>query len=160
MLLQLRAAPIVGPIWERDVLPLRLTNFQAAELSALCQSGELVWVGSGGVDPRRGRIRFFFRGEGGTYLEPAPSDFSGLSENAGHVYDFLKGEGAVFLADLRNGLGLDQAGAEAALLELVMAGLVTNDSWGALQKLWQPGAPRSNAPRQPISSLEAELAAC
>ncbi len=75
VLQQLRAAPIVGPIWERDVLPLRLTNFQAAELSALCQSGELVWVGSGGVDPRRGRIRFFFRGEGGTYLEPAPAIF-------------------------------------------------------------------------------------
>ena len=73
----LRAAPVVGQVWERDVLPLRLARYDPAELEALCQSGELVWIGSGGVDPRRGRVRFLFRGEGGAYLEPAPEDLSG-----------------------------------------------------------------------------------
>ena len=68
ILQQLRAAPIVGRIWERDVLSLRMRNYQPGELDALCQSGELVWVGSGGVDPRRGRVRFLFRGEGHVYL--------------------------------------------------------------------------------------------
>ena len=79
VLQQLRAAPIVGPVWERDVLPLRLAAYDPTELAALCQSGELVWVGSGGVDARRGRIRFLFRGEGSSYLEPPPAEMTALS---------------------------------------------------------------------------------
>ncbi len=47
---QLRAAPIVGRIWERDVLPLRLDAYGRRDLDLLCQDGELVWVGSGGAD--------------------------------------------------------------------------------------------------------------
>jgi ATP-dependent Lhr-like helicase len=155
---QLRAAPIIGRLWERDILPLRLTHYQSGELASLCQNGELVWVGAGGADPRRGRIRFFFRGEGGVYLEPAPVELTMLGANAQGVYAFLKGEGATFLSDLRVALNLDEAASEAALVELVMAGLVTNDSLGALQRLIQGGAPRPAHPPAPQSALERQLA--
>ncbi|MFN8488589.1 MAG: DEAD/DEAH box helicase [Caldilineaceae bacterium] len=158
VLQQLRAAPVVGRIWERDVLPLRLDHYQTQELASLCQSGELIWVGSGGVDPRRGRIRFLFRGEGNAYLEPAPTDLTALSAEAQAVYAFLKSEGAVFLADIRAGLSLAEADAERALLELAMAGLVTNDSLTALQRIIQGGSPRPATPPRPFSSLEAQLA--
>jgi len=155
---QLRAAPVVGRIWERDVLPLRLDHYQTQALAALCQSGELIWVGSGGIDPRRGRIRFLFRGEGSVYLEPAPTDLTTLSAEAQTVYSFLKSEGAVFLADIRAGLSLAETDAERALLELAMAGLVTNDSLAALQRIIQGGTPRPPTPPRPYSSLEAQLA--
>lgn len=155
---QLRAAPIVGRIWERDVLPLRLARYDPAELAGLCQSGELVWVGSGGVDPRRGRIRFLFRGEGHSFLEPPPDDLSGLSETAQAVYDFLKSEGAVFLADICAALDLAETTAEAALVELVMAGLATNDSLAVLRHIVQQGSPGPGGERKPFSSLETELA--
>ncbi len=154
---QLRAAPVVGRVWERDVLPLRLAHYDPAELAALTQSGELVWVGSGGVDPRRGRIRFLFRGEGAVFLEPAPPDLSHLSEPGRAVYDFLKTEGAVFLADLQAALDLSTEAAETALIELAMAGLATNDSLEVMRHLIQQSAGPA-APRQPLSELEAELA--
>lgn len=140
LLQQLRAAPIVGQVWERDVLPLRLADYHPAELEALCQSGELVWIGSGGVDPRRGRVRFLFRGEGNVYLEPAPEDLSELSDPAQTAYHFLRSEGAVFFADMCAGLELADDAVEAALVELVMAGLVTNDSLEAMRQIVQQGS--------------------
>jgi ATP-dependent Lhr-like helicase len=121
----------------------------------------LVWIGSGGVDPRRGRVRFLFRGEGNVYLEPAPDDLSPLSEAARRVYDLLGSEGAVFFTDIRAGLDLDDNQTEAALIELVMAGLVTNDSLGAMRQIAERGAAvlgPALRERRPLSSLEEQLA--
>ncbi len=161
VLQQLRAVPVVGQVWERDVLPLRLAGYDPAELEALCQGGELVWVGSGGVDARRGRVRFLFRGEGSVYLEPAPEDLSALSDGAQAVYDFLKSEGAVFFADIRAGLDVGDDVIETALIELVMAGLVTNDSLGAMRHIVERGGATlvaRHGEQKPFSSLEAQLA--
>jgi ATP-dependent Lhr-like helicase len=158
---QLRAAPVVGQTWERDVLPLRLVRYDPAELEGLCQSGEVIWVGSGGVDPRRGRIRFLFRGEGGTFLEPAPEAPSALSPATQAIYNFLKSEGAVFFADIQAGLDMKDSEVEASLVELVMAGLVTNDSLDAMRRIVTRGAITTTAPQQehvPFSSLEEQLA--
>lgn len=154
---QLRAVPVLGRVWERDVLPLRLTAYQPAELAALCQAGELVWVGAGGVDPRRGRFRFLFRGEGSTYLEPAPEDLSSLGETAQAVYRFLRSEGALFIGDICAALELEQKAVESALIELVMAGLVTNDSLETMRRMVEEGSPQQQE-RKPLSALEAELA--
>ncbi len=106
VLQQLRAAPALGRIWERDVLSLRLERYDPAELESLCQSGEVIWVGSGSADPRRSRVRFIFRGEGHTYLPPvAPDGPEVLSAQARAVYDLLRVEGALFFADIRGGPG-------------------------------------------------------
>jgi len=157
VLQQLRAAPVVGRIWERDVLPLRLVHYQPAELNALCQSGEVVWIGSGGADPRWGRVRFLFRGEGNVYLEPAPQDLSAFGDQAQTVYEFLKSEGAVFFADICSAVELETATVEAALIELVMAGLITNDSLEAMRQIVSEGKPQPQE-RKPFSALEEELA--
>jgi ATP-dependent Lhr-like helicase len=157
LLQQLRAAPVVGQVWERDVLPLRLAHYEPAELNALCQGGEVVWIGSGGTDPRRGRIRFLFRGEGNVYLEPAPEDLTAFSEQAQTVYAFLRSEGAVFFGDICSATELERAAAEAALVELVIAGLVTNDSLEAMRQMVREGRPQPQEHR-PYSSLEAQLA--
>ncbi len=165
ILQQLRALPVVGRIWERDVLPLRLPQYNPAELDALCQSGELVWIGSGGTDPRYGRVRFLFRGEGNVFLSTDATDETDFSnplksvqsDDARAVYQFLKSEGAVFFNDIGEALGLDEKAVESALIELVMAGLVTNDSLEAMRQIVQEGKPQPQAPRQ-YSSLEADLA--
>jgi ATP-dependent Lhr-like helicase len=160
---QLRALPVVGRIWERDVLPLRLPQYNPAELDALCQSGELVWIGSGGTDPRYGRVRFLFRGEGNVFLSTDATDFNGKDKSVESVqsveavYEFLKSEGAVFFNDIGEALGLEEKAVEVALIELVMAGLVTNDSLEAMRQIVLEGKPQPQAPRQ-YSSLEADLA--
>jgi len=161
VLQQLRAAPVVGRVWERDVLPLRLAHYQPAELNALCQGGEVVWIGSGGADPRRGRVRFLFRGEGNVYLEPAPQDLATFDETAQAVYAFLRSEGAAFFADICSALesettAVEAAAVETAIIELVMAGLVTNDSLEAMRKIVEQGAPQLRE-WKPFSSLEEEL---
>jgi ATP-dependent Lhr-like helicase len=156
ILQQLRAAPVVGRVWERDVLPLRLAHYQPAELNALCQRGELVWAGSGGVDPRRGRVRFLFRGEGNVYLEPAPEDLSLFADKSQSIYDFLKSEGAAFFADICSALSLEAAIVETALIELVMASLVTNDSLETMRQIVHE-RPSQRQQQKPFSSLEQEL---
>ena len=156
VLRQLQGVPIIGPVWERDVFPLRLKSYRAADLAVLCQNGEVVWVGSGGSNPKQGRVRFLFRGEGGAFLEPALEDLSTLSDNARTLYSLLKSEGALFLADMQAVLQKPEAKLQAALVELVMACLVTNDSLDTLHHLLETG--RRPSPPKAESSLEAQLA--
>ena len=158
ILAQLRAAPVVGSVWERDVLPLRLWGFEPALLESLCRSGDLVWIVSGEKDPRRARVRFLFRGEGAAFVGAAEGGVAELTPPAVAVHDLLRTEGALFTADLRGGLALDERALESALVELVMAGFVTNDSLSALRHLadWAPVAPGTG--RGAASSLEVDLA--
>lgn len=159
VLQQLRAVPAPGTVWERDLVPLRLTRYRPQELEELFQEGELVWVATGSGDLRRARVRLLFRGEGEAFLGPPAVDPDSLSAGARELHGFLKDEGAVFYADIRAGLGLEDAEARALLAELVAAGLVTSDSLAALRDLLggaAPAPPRhsSTASR---SSLEEEL---
>lgn len=166
LLQQLRGLPAPGPVWERDLLSLRLGSFDPGELETLCQRGEVVWAGSGGKDLRRMRLRFLFRGEGHLFLPPEPVE-PDLSLAAAEVLAFLRLEGACFFADLEEGLGrgpgrgqgLPGEDLQAALAELVLAGLVTNDSLPALRQVlaWIGGEGVEG--RRPLSSLEAELTA-
>jgi len=160
VLQQLRAVPVVGPVWERDVLTGRLRDFDPAQLEALCQSGELVWMGSGGKDPKRSRVRFLFRGEGSGFLrqEPDPEAVAELGGSARRVWDFLKGEGACFFADLQAGLEMEPDLLQEALTELVLAGIGTNDRLQALREIFARGSLGLSAPRPAFSALEPQLA--
>ncbi len=159
LLQQLRGLPVVGRLWERDLLPSRIVDYDSRELATLCQAGELVWVGSGGVDPRRSRIRWLFRGEGSSYLEAPPAELTIFSTDAQQLYAFLQSEGAVFQHDIRAALEWTAATTDAALLELAMAGLVTNDSLHALHRLiGGEGARAATTPAKIQSTLEAQLA--
>jgi ATP-dependent Lhr-like helicase len=166
LLQQMRGAPAPGVTWERDLLPLRLEAYDARELEDLCGRGEVVWVCSGGRDPRRARVRFLFRGEGNLFLPAEPGDVD-LSPIATEVLAFLKSEGACFFADLEagtdpsagSGQGLPGHELSAALVELVMEGLVTNDSLQALREILAWGGEPAAPGRKPLSSLDAELAA-
>ncbi|NLC57606.1 MAG: DEAD/DEAH box helicase [Armatimonadetes bacterium] len=158
---QLRGLPVVGTAWERAVLPARLERYEPKELEELCRAGEVVWVASGAADPRRARVRFFFRGEGRQCLAPATEPLDALSAEARAVYEALQSEGAAFVADLASVLRRSAEEVEQALWELALNGLVTNDSMEALRRLLQPEAVGARAGREPqgFSALEAQLAA-
>jgi ATP-dependent Lhr-like helicase len=148
---QLRGLAIPGAAWERDVLPARTAE---TDLSELCHSGELMWTAEGGKDPRRARVRFFFRGEGQLFLEREPPEVE-LEPDAIAVRDFLRDEGAALLADILDGTGLPRPKVQAALVELALAGLVTNDTLAALHALLGFEPPQT---ARALSSLEAQLA--
>jgi ATP-dependent Lhr-like helicase len=141
------ARPAEG--WERDYLPARVVDYDEGQLAALAASGELVWAavprqedGSGAAHQAIGRIRFFERGTGRLWLgEPASED--SLGERARTVLAALRQQGASFVADLQGATGLAAQGTRDALHELVAAGLVTNDTMGALRDVlrWRPVFP-------------------
>jgi ATP-dependent helicase Lhr and Lhr-like helicase len=177
---QLSGAALPGVVWERDILPARLSDYDPTDLDALCQSGELVWVAVGkaaaaaGKDARRGRFLFFWRGEGRLFLPSTDGEEDAeLSANARAVYTQLRAEGASFMADLAAGTGLGQSALEAALAELALAGLITNDSLETMAAIIEsqkkPGTSTDSSAEGEgkqsgekggfASSLEAELAA-
>ena len=154
----LRGVSLPAVVWTRDVLPGRVEGLGPRALDDLADRGELVWVAGGTGDARRARARLFFRGEGSLYAPVSPEAVDALGEAARQVYDLIRREGALYTRDLRGALGMDAQALQAALLELVLAGLVTNDRFEVLERLvageW---APREE--RGVTSSLDADLEA-
>jgi len=138
-----------GDGWERDYLSARVADYDEGQLASLAASGELVWAavprvddGSGAAHQTVGRIRFSERGTWRLWLgEPAAEDT--LSDRARAVLAALRQQGASFVADLQAATGLAAQGTRDGLHELVAAGLVTNDTVGALRDVlrWRPVFP-------------------
>ncbi|MHB1296657.1 MAG: DEAD/DEAH box helicase [Anaerolineae bacterium] len=148
------AAP--AAVWERDLLPARVADFRPEMLDALCIGGDLVWVASGG-EARRARARFFFRGEGALVLGGEDAEQpQELSEDAQKVLAYLKEEGTSRTSDLKV-LGIATANLHAALEQLLLSGLVTNDRFGALRDLLEGQVTRPEPHRGITSSLDADL---
>ncbi len=125
---QLAGQLLPAEIWERDVLPLRVPDYAPATMDRLCAEGALVWQAQGS-DWQHLRVRFFWTGEGNLYVDaqPEPSLIDGLLDDARRIYEFMRKEGSVGSRVLQSALGLAPQLCDRALLELVMAGLVTHD---------------------------------
>ena len=133
-----------APAWERDYLPVRVRPYDAAALSALTQSGAVVWVGASAPNERsdvRGLtgLRFVERGTGGRWLapvqQPSGDGSSTLSPAATRVLEALRSHGASFVSDLHAATGLTMLALRDALRELAASGLATNDSADALREV-------------------------
>ncbi|MBC7234211.1 MAG: DEAD/DEAH box helicase [Chloroflexi bacterium] len=139
---QMRGLSAPAALWERDLLPARIEGYRPALLDELCREGDpaiggLVWTIEGD-DPQRAKLRFFFRGEGRLFLgagEDVEEAEANLSERARAALQTLRQEGALYAGELRQLLGLQSAELDAALVELALAGLITNDSPEALRIL-------------------------
>ncbi|HEX5583288.1 DEAD/DEAH box helicase [Gaiella sp.] len=121
-------------LWETEILPRRVPQYQPAQLDQICASGEVVWVGAG-LD----RVALYYREDAS--LLGAPTAGEPLS---GPVHDALRaalGRSAEFWADLLVAAELDAADALPALWELVWAGEVTNDAWAPLRSKRRYGVP-------------------
>ena len=134
-LVPLQGVALPVALWESDVLPRRVPGYRAADLDALCASGEVVWVGAG-LD----RVSVYFREDAAVLGRPAAEP---SPEGATHaVLRSALGERASFWADLLETTDLDDAEALAALWDLVWAGEVVNDSWAPLRVSRRYDTPR------------------
>jgi ATP-dependent Lhr-like helicase len=134
-LVPLQGLALPVSLWETEVLPRRVPEYQPAHLDALCASGEVVWVGAG-LD----RVAVFFREDA-----PALGQPGALERPEGEVHDRLRealGRSAEFWHDLLAATGLEAAEALPALWDLVWAGEVTNDAWTPLRSPRRYGVPR------------------
>jgi ATP-dependent helicase Lhr and Lhr-like helicase len=134
-LVPLQALGLPVSLWEAEVLPRRVPNYQAAWLDQLCATGELVWLGAG-LD----RVAVYFREDA-----PALGRVAAADRPEGEVHDRLRdllAKGAEFWFDLLAATGLEAEQALPALWDLVWAGEVTNDAWTPLRAGRRYGVPR------------------
>jgi ATP-dependent helicase Lhr and Lhr-like helicase len=130
----LSGAALVASSLEHDVLAARVRGYRAAMLDELCTSGEVVWVGAGGIGARDGRVRLCFADQLPALApgwEPQPCPDGALHDA---IRVTLAEHGASFWNQLRAASpGAPDPELLAALWDLVWAGEVTNDSIAPLR---------------------------
>ncbi len=143
---QLEGYEIPAAAWESDVLPARMHEYDPNWLDTLCQSGRALWVrltparGLTAAPVRSTPVALLTRRNWSLWqsLTEQPRDDLQLSHPAQALVEHLRSHGASFFDDIVAGTGLLRAQAEAALAEVVAAGLVNADSYSGLRALLIP----------------------
>ena len=136
--------------WESAVLPARVRDYDPAWLDALCLSGRLVWArfpdDTAGGPVKATRIALLGRERRPVWQRlasgspPAPATAAARA-----VQEALQAAGASFFDDIVAGTRLLRTQVEAALGELVAAGLVTCDGFAGLRALIGPATANGRA---------------
>jgi hypothetical protein len=154
---QLQGFEVPANAWERQVLAVRMNDYDPAALDHLCLTGAVGWGRLSPhpatlEEPGEGRRRVvptsvapitFFVREDCDWMQPRlegeEQNFeSVLSEGACLVLEYLRRRGASFSADIVRGTGKTKIEVETALWELVAAGMVTADGFENLRSLINP----------------------
>lgn len=145
--------------WERHLLPARVRGYKPSLLDMLFASGQFQWRARGSADhfeilieafplPAEGQ-EMVFSSEAWSPApaaeslpagdppagNPAAGDLSGLSAPARSLLDLLRQKGAITLPFLLRETRLPAATVWQALEELMLQGLITNDSFGPVRYL-------------------------
>ena len=148
---QLQGFQAAAGAWEREILPSRVAGYDPAHLDQLCLSGEvafgrLVVAAEPGEAPRRraaptrhAPITLALRADLPWLLASTEGEPPALGASARQLVGVLTRCGACFLPDLAAMTGRLPGEVEAALWELVSAGLVTCDGFAGLRTLIAPG---------------------
>jgi ATP-dependent Lhr-like helicase len=140
-------------VWEQDLLPARVEDYQRDWLDRLGLSGEIVWTvfepSPGGERGRAGRVGAALRDNVGWLRDGG--ERPELDPGVKNVLLHLQLRGASFPRDLARATGLDPTRALAALWALFRAGLATPDTFSAIvaaATLPRAGEDRSTARRR------------
>ena len=151
---QLQGYEAPAAVWESALLPARVADYTPSMLDGLCFSGEVAWGrfarrAVNGKLPaglsRHGPISLALREDVSWLLdESGPSGPEGVPDGAAQeVLEFLIKHGASFVPDIVTGTRRLPSEAEEALWQLVAAGMVTADGFGALRGLISGAAKRA-----------------
>jgi ATP-dependent Lhr-like helicase len=165
--------------WEDQILPARIREYNPADLDALCLGGTVTWgrivpqhpagddepaLAVAGRRPRAALsaavpITLLLRDDLPVFLERRPDDATArLSHAAADVVRHLRARGASFLPDIARAVRRMPADVEAALWELVAAGLVTGDGLAGLRRRVNSSA-RAPRARRPLTLVSARATA-
>lgn len=134
-LVPLQGLALPTALWESDVLPRRVKDYQPAILDQLCASGDVCWVGAG-----LERVALYYREDAAALGQPSGLE---IEETDTHIAICAAlDEGALFWADLLKATGLDPDVSLPALWDLVWSGKVTNDAWQPLRAARRFDTPR------------------
>jgi ATP-dependent Lhr-like helicase len=154
VLRQLQGFEAPANAWEPQILARRIAGYDTDELDRLCLTGIVGW---GRLSPHPATLRetpgprrvvptsvapvTFFLREDADWMRPRtdePAVLRALSGNAKDVLEQLRRAGASFFPDIVRITGHLKSEVEAALWELVAAGLVTADGFDNLRSLIDP----------------------
>ena len=138
---QLQGAPLVASSFERNILRVRLDDYQPSDLDALAAAGEVTWCGLEPLGEHDGRIAIFLTDDfHKLYKPPSAPGLAGLETE---IFNALEKGGASFFAGL-SAAKPDEA--LDALWSLVWKGQVSNDTFRALRSHCLPRGKRVRAP--------------
>lgn len=160
ILQQLQGFEAPANSWEREILARRIANYDPRALDQLCLTGAVGWgrlsphpatlAAQSGTNRRVipssvAPLAFFVRDDAEWMILPHGTDGPGnsdeprgLSRSARDILMYLRQRGASFFADIVRGTGKLKAEVEAALWELVTAGLLTADGFDNIRALIDP----------------------
>ena len=163
MLEQLQGFPTAASAWEADLLPTRIKDYSAHWLDEACRSGLCTWTrlattAAASTLPSTPLVLLPRQWLGlWRSLTDTPSVDS-LGPRAQRVHAALQAQGALFFDELSREAHLLPSELEAALQELVGAGLVNADSFTGLRSLITPAAKRSSrSSRRGYPSLSSSM---
>ena len=139
---QLAGVSLPASAWETVVLPARLPNYSQAWLDELTVTGEVIWSGNGVLPGGDGWVSLHLADTARLTLpDPSGAETTELQRS---ILEALAGGGAFFFRQLGQAVGsTDDKALNAALWDLVWAGLVTNDTFSPLRAyLGGPAAPK------------------
>lgn len=144
---QLQGKEIPAIVWERQILPARVEGYKSIWLDELALSGEVVW-GRVKVESNRATTKILpislmlredldWLRSNSAKLNDAENteDLERLSGDAQLLYEVLERHGALFFGDLITKTKLLKTQLEKALWELVAAGRLSGDGFGAIRSL-------------------------
>ncbi|MCW2605887.1 MAG: associated domain protein [Frankiales bacterium] len=135
---QLNGVPVPASALETLVLPSRVAGYAPSMLDELTASGEVLWAGGGSLPGNDGWVSLVLADSADLLLSP-PTTYSGTPLHDA-VLEALDGGAALFFRQLSDRVGsLDDPALQAAVWDLVWAGLVTNDTLQPLRALLGAG---------------------
>ncbi|HEX7901751.1 MAG TPA: DEAD/DEAH box helicase [Planctomycetota bacterium] len=150
---QLAGLEVPAAAWEGSVLPARVKGYKREWLDSLTLSGEVAWgrlFGSGAAAVRISPICLVPRDDLDSWMGlSSPPDLSGVGGPAKDLLTAIAAKGAMFPQELARSAKLLPAHVEQGLGELIAAGALTCDSFGALRWLVVPPSKR----RAPMSTV-------
>jgi ATP-dependent Lhr-like helicase len=145
---QLQGFEAAAAAWESELLPARLEEYDFTWLDDLCLAGRAVWTrltppGNASSVIRTSPIALLPRRAAPLWnrLAAPPAEVT-VSARAQRVADLLGEHGASFFDEIVEGTGQLRTQVEDSLAELVVAGLVTSDSFAGLRALLTPSEKR------------------
>jgi ATP-dependent Lhr-like helicase len=129
---------------EQRILPARILDYHPRMLDELGAAGELVWVGSGALGTKDGRV-VLLRRDRALALAPEVQEVPNRSRVHDAIESHLSTAGASFLVAIETAANAPRAEVTAALWDLVWAGVITNYTFAPLRSLAAPNARRANA---------------
>ena len=138
---QLAGLALPASIWQSQILPSRVHDYQPAMLDELLSAGEVIWAGERALGHNDGLVSLHLREFAAETLLPLSQGRDTLRLTPLHdaILARLDDGGAWFAHQIALAVAAerpaDEAQIQSALWELAWAGYVTSDTWAALRQL-------------------------